>query len=103
VAHGLDAGYWIPYLAGRQTMMPPEVYSNDGSAAYIASTNKLLRDLAGASTTQQVWQTMRENQLTHVYIGNRPTYLKSDFFDADGTHFRPVYTADGVWIYEATR
>ncbi len=103
VAHGLDAGYWIPYLAGRQTMMPPEVYSNDGSAELIAATNQLLRDLDGASTAQQVWQTMRGNQLTHVYIGNRPTYLKPDFFDADGTHFRPVYAADGVWIYEAAQ
>lgn len=101
VAHGLDAGYWIPYLAGRQTTMPPEVYSNDGSGEYIASTNKLLRDLDGAATAQQVWEIMREHQVTHVYIGNRPTYLKPAFFEADAAHFRPVYTMDGVWIYEA--
>jgi hypothetical protein len=99
VAHGLDGGYWIPFLADRQTTIPPEVYSSDGSSALIASTNQLLVALAQVTAAPQMWQLLRQHQVTHVYLGNRPTYLQPEFFDADPAHFKLLYTGDHVWIY----
>ena len=100
LAHGLDAGYWIPLLAKRQTTIPPEPYTSDGSEAYFVSTNQRLMRLMGAKTPQQMWQAMREYHVTHVYIGNRPTTLRPEFFDADPAHFRLIYARDSVRIYE---
>jgi Family of unknown function (DUF6541) len=100
VAHGLDAGYWIPLLANRQVTIPPEIYASDGSDAYIASTNERLLGLVQAKTPQQMWQVLREDHVTHIYIGNRSANLRPEFFNSDPTHFRPVYARDSVWIYE---
>jgi hypothetical protein len=103
VAHGLDAGYWIPYLTGRETTIPPEVYGSDGSASYIDATNQRLRELAQATTASQLWQVLQQFHVTHIYIGNRPTDLRPDLFDSDPAHFRLLYARDHVWVYEVVQ
>mgnify|MGYP007061387913 FL=1 len=100
VAHGLDAGYWLSYLTGRETIMPSEVYSSDGNPEYIAFINNRARDLLEAETPEALWQIMAKYGVTHVYIGYRKTYLNSDFLLGAPEYFEPLYALHGVWIFE---
>jgi hypothetical protein len=100
VVHGLDAGFWIPFLAQRQTTIPAQVYDSDGSAGYAAFINRRARMLLGANTPEQLWQVMREYHVTHVYIGNRQTGLHPEFFLAAPTRFRVLYSKDNVWVFK---
>lgn len=101
VAHGLDAGYWLPYLAQREVTVPLEPYASDGSPDYMAFVNRRARDLVEADTPEQLWQTMTNYDVTHVYLGNRPANRRADFFLGDPAHFRLLHSENGVWIFEA--
>jgi hypothetical protein len=98
-AHGLDAGYWIPYLTGRETVIPPQIYGSDGSSDYILSIYHRLQDLLAQESPAQFWSAARTYGITHLYIGERPTDLDPDFFLADTNHFIVEYQRDNVWIF----
>jgi hypothetical protein len=100
LAHGIDAGYWIPYLAHRETTIPVETYVTDGSTEFMELVNRRARDLLAASTPEMLWQVMRQYNVTHLYLGSRPTNLNPEFFLEDPARFRPLYSANGVWIFE---
>jgi hypothetical protein len=103
VAHGLDAGYWIPLLANRQATLPVQTYASDGSPEYRELVNQRARRLHTSETPEQLWETMGEYDVTHVYIGKRPTGLKPEFFLGDASHFQVLYSRDGVWVFETVR
>jgi len=100
LAHGIDAGYWIPYLAHRETTIPVETYATDGTAEYMELVNRRARDLLDATTPEALWQVMRRYNVTHFYIGSRPTNISPEFFLQDPARFRPLYSANGAWIFE---
>ena len=99
VAHGLDAGYFLPLVAGRQTIIPLQNYSSDGTLEYRNFINQRLLDLGAATDAQTLWQTMRAYDITHIYIGKRPTDLSPQLFWDDPAHFELLYDKDGVWIF----
>ncbi len=101
VAHGLDAGYWIPLLAHREATVPLQTYASDASPEYRELVNRRARDLLAAETPERLSQTMAEYGVTHVYVGNRPTDLEPNFLLGDPSHFRVVYSEDGAWVFEA--
>lgn len=100
VAHGVDAGYWIPWLSERETVLPPQVYASDGTPEYIEFINQRARELSDARTSEQLWEVMMQYDVTHVYVGSRPTDLRADFLLADPVRFRPVYSEGGAWVFE---
>jgi hypothetical protein len=100
VAHGLDGGYFLPLLAGRQTIMPPQHYASDGSAEYRLFINERLRALHAAQDVDALWATMQRYGITHIYIGVRPTGLDPASFAARPDLFRPLYAAEGVTIFQ---
>ena len=100
VAHGLDAGYWIPLLTGRETSVPPEPYASDGSPAYIAHVNQLIRALGEPTNPDRLWNTLEGYGITHIYIGSRPTERDPEFFLQDPRHFELLYSKDDVWIFK---
>jgi hypothetical protein len=67
------------------------------------SINRRARELLEAQTPGQLWEVMMRYGVTHVYIGRRPTELRADFFLADPAHFSPLYSADGVWVFQVNR
>jgi hypothetical protein len=99
VAHGLEAGYYLPLLAARQTIMPLQNYASDGTTEYRGFINQRLQDLAAATDAHALWQTMRAYDITHIYIGKRPTGLDPQTFLADPADFELLYDKDGVWIF----
>jgi len=100
VAHGLDAGYWIPYLAGRETVLPPQLYKSDGTPTYARSVNARARRLAEASDILELHALLKEYDITHIYIGERPTPLEAKSFKSHPSLFHLLYEDDGVHIFE---
>lgn len=100
VAHGLDGGYYLPLLAARQTIMPPQHYASDGSGDYRALINQRLRDLDAAQDADALWRVLQQYAITHVYIGVRGTPLDPAFFAARPDLFVPLYEQAGVWIFQ---
>jgi hypothetical protein len=99
VAHGLDAGYYLPLLGERQTIMPLQNYASDGTMEYRTLVNQRLRDLAAAPDMHALAQVMRKYGITHVYIGERPTSLNPQNFTDDPADFEPLYNKEHVWIF----
>lgn len=99
VAHGLEAGYYLPLLAGRQTIMPLQNYASDGTMEYRSLVNQRLRDLAAAPDMHTLAQTMRAYGISHVYIGARPTHLNPQSFVDAPADFDLLYNEGGVWIF----
>ncbi len=100
VAHGLDAGYWIPYLAGRETILPPQNYPSDGSAEMISLINLRADAVSKAKDAENLWEIMRSYSITHVYIGKRHTDLQPAFFLARSDLFKNLYSKHDVFIFE---
>jgi hypothetical protein len=104
VAHGLDGGYFLPLLAARQTVMPPQHYASDGTLEYRAFINQRLHELhaaqnAAPEAADALWHVLRAYGITHVYIGVRATDLDPAWFAARPDLFTPLYDQDGVAIF----
>ena len=100
VAHGLDAGYYLPLLADRQTIMPPQHYASDGTPEYMAFVNQRLTDLEAVRDDPVVlWEAMRRYQITHIFIGARPTYLDAAQFLAHPDLFELLYDQNNVYVF----
>jgi len=96
---GTDGGWWIPLLTGRETTMPPVLYTM-GAPDYVEHVNRI------ADLTQRValddacvLDLLRQAGVTHVYIGAKggpitPRSLLSS------PHYRRVYSSGEVWIFE---
>ncbi len=99
VAHGLDAGYWIPYLADRQTTLPPQNYAVDGDKDFMALVNERARALSQANTMETLYSALTYFDVTHVYIGERPAYLQGELFTEFPSLFDLQYHQGNVWIF----
>ncbi|MGB2896343.1 MAG: glycosyltransferase family 39 protein [Anaerolineales bacterium] len=99
VAHGLDAGYWIPYLANRQTILPPQNYPVDGDKDFMALVNERARALSNANTMENLYSSLIIFDVTHVYIGERPAYLQGELFKEFPSLFDLQYHQGNVWIF----
>lgn len=100
VAHGLDAGYWLPYLAGRETILPPQNYPAEGSPDMTLLINQRADALSKATDMRSLWDVMRSYSITHVYIGKRHSDLQAAHFLAHPDRFRELYSKDDIWIFE---
>ncbi len=79
--------------------MPPQNYASDGTMEYRMFVNQRLRDLAAAADAHALWQTMRDYDISHVYIGARPTPVNPQIFLDDPTDFELLYDQNDVRIF----
>ena len=99
VAHGLDAGYWIPYLADRQTTLPPQNYASDGDKDFMALVNERARALSQAKAIENLYSALIDYDVNYVYIGERPAYLQGEQFAEFPSLFDLRYHHGNVWIF----
>ncbi|GIW02854.1 hypothetical protein [Roseiflexus sp.] len=119
---GTDAGWWLPFFAGRQTNVPPMAYGSELSAdpQYVADIHTLARDLRRRPladgravqvdlTIPESIERLRNAGYTFVYSGAQsiagPGGIPApDRIDTarlrTSPHFRLVYDRDGVEIFE---
>jgi len=106
---GTDAGWWLPYLTGRQNTVPPISYATEVTNPL--NLNVQLREFY--QETQQVnltpynlWQTLKRHSVTHVYIGQRQgkvgnnteTPISPIQLEESGL-YQTIYQHDHVWIF----
>ncbi len=96
---GLDGGWWLLPLTGRQTLVPPTMYLL-GDPAYVSQINAWAEQAARLNgCTPEFWDLVRAARLTHVYLGPNGGALKPA--DLEGcANLEVVYARDGVTIYE---
>ncbi len=97
---GSDGGYWIPLLTGRETVVPPMVFTNERVSDPIFVENlRMLGKLNGDLTSPESLDMLSYQGITHVYIGERggpinPVDLLSS------PYFKLVYESNSVYIFE---
>jgi hypothetical protein len=96
---GSDGGYWIPLLTGRDTILPPAIYTY-GSAEYVKGINDLAEEIVAIESfyEESTRRLLRDNGVTHVYIGARGGSITPQML-MDSSYYRPVYFNGAVWIF----
>ena len=109
IINGMDAGWWLPLLAGRQTMLPPLLYGTEkgfrpDNRQWI---NALVEQIQKKGLENgDVLNLLSERGITHLYIGQRVGQVILGSFGMDprrltlSSHFNPIYHQDRVWIFE---
>ena len=107
---GSDAGHWLPLIARRSTTLPPMIYSAEQGPTpdFAKAIPELpLEILSKGVTNPEVLDRLRDEGVTHVYIGQAAGPLGSD--DPyklplqqliDDSRYRPIYHEDRVWVFE---
>jgi hypothetical protein len=106
---GTDAGWWIPFLTERQGLVLPMIYGTEMTTPpeYSPKILNLYRQThQGEFTSFEVWQTLKQAGVTHIYIGQRrgevwrgteqpldPIALQNS------PYYHMVYRQDQVWIF----
>jgi hypothetical protein len=101
--HGVDAGYWIPYLTGRQTTAPAMIVIGEADKAlmnrFIAESHaaeRLENDLGGLDELDAMG-------VHYIYIGKVGDFfgpgLQPDFL-RQSERVKTIYEQDGVTIME---
>jgi hypothetical protein len=94
-----DGGAWLWPLLGRRTTMPPLDYNlqRDWFAA-VNALNERLSKITDADAPETL-SLLRENGVTHVFIGARGGYLKPEMF-VNASHYRLLFTNGAAWVFE---
>jgi len=106
---GSDGGWWLPYLGGRLSTLPPLTYGVEQGPIpnYIPWTNEVTAAILEKGVDHpDVLRLLQERGVTHAYIGqlqgavNSPGPLLPLDELLASPHYRPVYHQDRVWIFE---
>lgn len=96
---GVDGGWWIMPLTGRQTFLPPALYLF-GAQEYAQDINALAARAAQfTSCTDDLRAFLQANGLTHMYLGPSQGALRPEQL-ADCAGIQRIYAQEGVTIYE---
>ncbi len=97
---GLDAGYWMPLLAGRDTTAPPIIYITERQAQRdLAAEAVSLSEASSAPDAREALRVLKEEGVTHIYIGKRGGNIHPERLMGD-PDYQLIYHRDGVWIFE---
>lgn len=96
---GVDGGWWITPLAGRETLLPPVLYAL-GEEAYVARVNSLAEQASQIrDCSPEFWELVRQAGLTHLYLHEGHGSLSTASLQ-DCPELEPIYAEEGVWVYE---
>jgi NADH:ubiquinone oxidoreductase subunit 6 (subunit J) len=101
--HGIDGGYWIPYMTGRRSTLPPMPYVSELSLTDAEPINRLAAETRGLPRDHEALARLRAQGITHVYVvepcpGPVQGTWKPEDFAADRA-YRLVYHRGTVWIF----
>lgn len=97
---GADGGYWIPLLTGRQTLVPPVLYTYGSTEAFyrVQSVLEELANLQGPDDPA-FWPFIARHNIDYVYLGARASPWKPKQF-VSRPEFEVVYSNGAVWIFQ---
>jgi len=96
-AAGNDAGYWLPYMAERATILPAMIYTAEGSPKYVAETNAALRGLIEARSSDELADRLHALGVQYIYITG-PTEGCWKEHALDDRLFEVVYRLDDIRV-----
>lgn len=97
---GSDAGYWLPILTGRGSVLPPALYTITTSPAVVLEINEFLEPWAEVETIDAAEAArLQAAGVTHLFIGSRGGELRPDAL-MNNPWLRLIYDADSVYIFE---
>ncbi len=99
---GVDGGWWLLPLTGRQTTTPPVLYMY-AAPAYVARVQALEQQIASYTPghEQTIFDLIAREGITHLYFGSNAGTLKPEIFEGH-PGFEVVYRVDGVTIIAVT-
>ncbi|MFQ5855610.1 MAG: DUF6541 family protein [Anaerolineae bacterium] len=103
---GADAGWWIPYLAGRRTTVPPATYGMEASrnADYPIQVGTFYREIAAQPLNSPATiQVLSTHDVTHIYIGAVGGELLDPTRLERSPLYHLVYSRNGAMIFELTK
>jgi hypothetical protein len=96
---GVDGGWWIMPLTGRETVLPPALYSA-GDPDYIRQVNTLAGQAASLQDCgEEFGEFLQASGTTHLYLGSRFGPLRPEGL-LSCPLVRQVYAQGGVFIYQ---
>lgn len=99
---GVDGAYWLLPYAGRQTILPPVMYTY-GASQYVAQIEKQAEQTSKLTTCDEVfWTLVDDFKATYVYLHSGRGSLQPDAL-ANCAQLVNVYRHGDVAIYEIAR
>jgi hypothetical protein len=99
IYRGVDGGWWMLPLTGRQTLLPPVVYAW-GTPDYVAQVNDWASQASHITgCTAEFWQLVQSSGVDYIYLHSGVGALQpSGLTSCPG--IQPVYQVEGVYIYK---
>lgn len=97
---GSDGGYWIPLLTGRETVIPPMVFTNErvSDPNYVEKL-RYIEKLNSKLSSPEGLEMLSNEGITHVYIGERGGPINpADLLSSP--YFKLVFENNFVYIFE---
>jgi hypothetical protein len=95
---GVDGGYWLPYLSGRQVTVPPMIYYADGTPEYVNEVLNFSKAMLRVGSVAELVNLLRSRNITYVYIGCRhPDNQRRILLDSP--QFEAIYDRDGTTVF----
>jgi len=95
---GVDGGYWLLPVTGRQSLLPPALYPY-GAAEYIHQINAMAERASRLTTcNDEFWSLVQEGEATYIYLHEGRGSLQPEAL-SDCSELVPVYRREGVYIY----
>lgn len=97
---GSDGGWWLSYLTGRESTVPPILYGAESSPQrdYAPRVNAIARSLQDNVYTREGLLLMREVGITHIFIGEKGGFLDPNKLVSNG--HQAVYRDGPVWVFK---
>jgi hypothetical protein len=96
---GVDGGWWIGPLTGRQTLLPAVLY-NMGDEQYVRQVNEYARlasEIQGCSP--EFWDLVSRASITHIYLNRNKGNLKAENLQ-NCSKLTLIYQEDEISIYQ---
>ena len=95
---GVDGGWWLLPLTGRQTLLPPALYMM-GEPGYARAVNDRAARAAGITgCSDEFWALVEEAGLTHAYLSREAGRIDPiEFGRCGGVSL--LFDSDGVFIF----
>ncbi len=101
VYRGVDGGWWIQPLTGRETVPPPVVYTW-GKRDYVQQMTGWAKQASQLTACgAEFWRLVREAQIGYLYLHDGKGGMKPQVMSGCAG-LEPVYQAGEVWIYRVT-
>ncbi len=98
---GLDSGLWIPLVAGVRSSVPSiNAYNEKPRDPQYFSEALALSGYMPLPGTEESWQALKAQGITHIYVGTRSAgdgFSMSDLLKDD--HVQLIYHRDAVWLF----